>query len=113
MEYDKTTPTPAHCIADFSLIPIGTKDVSIAKEISQVARMAKLSGLHTDIHEVGTVVEGPWAQVTEVIGQAHTMLHRQGTVRIQTDVRITTRTDREQAMNEPVERVSNLMQSDD
>lgn len=24
MEYDKTTPTPAHCIADFSLIPVGT-----------------------------------------------------------------------------------------
>jgi hypothetical protein len=56
MEYDKTTPTPAHCIADFSLIPIGTKDVSFAKEISQVARMAKQSGLHTDIHEVGTVI---------------------------------------------------------
>ncbi|KAL4895090.1 hypothetical protein BDV59DRAFT_200342 [Aspergillus ambiguus] len=112
MEYDKTTPVPNHCIADFSLVPIGTKDVSFAKEISQVARMAKLSGLRVDIHQVGTVIEGPWARVTEVIGQAHTMLHRQGIVRIQTDIRITTRTDREQAMNEPVEKVSNLMESD-
>jgi hypothetical protein len=36
-------------------------------------------------------IEGPWDRVHEVIGQAHTILHQQGIVRIQTDIRVGTR----------------------
>lgn len=32
-------------------------------------------------------LEGPWDRVHQVIGQAHTLLHQQGIVRIQTDIR--------------------------
>ena len=35
--------------------------------------------------------EGSWEDVTRVIGEAHTMLHEKGIVRIQTDVRIGSR----------------------
>ena len=35
--------------------------------------------------------EGPWDDVTRLIGQAHFMLHRKGIVRIQTDIRIGSR----------------------
>ena len=35
--------------------------------------------------------EGPWDKVHQVIGQAHTVLHQQGIVRIQTDVRVGSR----------------------
>lgn len=35
--------------------------------------------------------EGPWDQVSQIIGFAHTLIHQQGIVRIQTDIRITTR----------------------
>lgn len=33
------------------------------------------------------LVEGPWDKVHRVIGQAHTVLHQQGVVRIQSDIR--------------------------
>lgn len=36
-------------------------------------------------------VEGSWDQVHRVIGQAHTLLHNQGIVRIQTDIRVGSR----------------------
>jgi hypothetical protein len=38
-----------------------------------------------------TLLEGSWDRVHEVIGQAHTMLHQQGVVRIQTDIRVGSR----------------------
>lgn len=36
-------------------------------------------------------VEGSWDRVHQVIGQAHTLLHQQGVVRIQTDIRVGSR----------------------
>lgn len=35
--------------------------------------------------------EGSWDDVMRLIGQAHTMLHRKGIVRIQTDIRVGSR----------------------
>jgi len=35
--------------------------------------------------------EGSWDAVMKVIGQAHCMLHEQGIVRIQTDIRVGSR----------------------
>ena len=37
------------------------------------------------------VAEGSWDAVMGVIGQAHTMLHEKGVVRIQTDIRVGSR----------------------
>ncbi|KAL1406054.1 hypothetical protein Q8F55_007737 [Vanrija albida] len=42
----------------------------------------------------GTNVEGPWDKVMEVIGECHKAVHRMGTPRIATDIRIGTRTDK-------------------
>ena len=38
-------------------------------------------------------IEGPWDAVTKLIGQAHTLVHQNGVVRVQTDIRIGTRYD--------------------
>ena len=35
--------------------------------------------------------EGSWEEVMRLIGQAHTMLHEKGIVRIQTDIRVGSR----------------------
>jgi len=36
-------------------------------------------------------IEGPWDDVLRVIGQAHSLLHEKGIVRIQTDIRVGSR----------------------
>ena len=43
------------------------------------------------MHSAGTTVEGSWDGVMRVIGQAHAMLHQEGVVRIQSDIRVGTR----------------------
>ena len=40
---------------------------------------------------IGGYAEGSWDEVMKVIGQAHCMLHEQGVVRIQTDIRVGSR----------------------
>jgi uncharacterized protein YqgV (UPF0045/DUF77 family) len=35
--------------------------------------------------------EGPWDEVMRLIGQAHTIMHEKGVVRVQTDIRVGTR----------------------
>ena len=42
-------------------------------------------------NSIHNLVEGSWDRVLQVIGQAHTILHQQGIVRIQTDIRVGSR----------------------
>ncbi|KAE8367828.1 hypothetical protein BDV27DRAFT_123230 [Aspergillus caelatus] len=90
--------TPPTCIADFSLIPIGSQNASFSKQIAEIQELLQKSGLKYQMTATGTAVEGPWDQVARVIGYAHTLIHQEGIPRIQTDIRITTRTDKDQPM---------------
>lgn len=47
-----------------------------------------------------------------VIGQCHEMLHKEGIVRIQSDVRVGTRTDKRQGMREKVSVVERLLEGE-
>lgn len=58
------------------------------------------------------LTEGSWDDVTRLIGQAHTILHEKGIVRIQTDIRIGSRTDKTQTMEDKVSAVEKLLASD-
>lgn len=56
--------------------------------------------------------EGRWEDVFTVIGQAHTMLHLSGTVRIQSDIRVGTRTDKHQHFGDKVKAVEKILSSE-
>ncbi|KAJ4512834.1 UPF0045 protein M15 [Exophiala dermatitidis] len=108
----KNLETPPKCQADFCLIPIGTPSASVSAQIADVQRLMKASGLKYSMHSAGTTVEGSWEDVTRVIGQAHTLLHKKGIVRIQTDIRIGSRTDKPQTMEDKVAAVEKLLAKD-
>lgn len=57
--------------------------------------------------------EGSWDEVMRVIGQCHAMLHQNGVVRIQSDIRIGTRTDKLQTFKDKVTAVEKLLASDE
>lgn len=123
--------TPSSCTADFCLIPMGTPSPSVSAEIAEVQRLLKRSGLHFSMHSAGTTVgtyrlacaindlhltchiEGPWDDVMRIIGQAHSFLHGSGIVRIQTDIRIGTRTDKKQSFEDKVAAVRALLDGED
>lgn len=58
-------------------------------------------------------MEGSWAQVMEIIGQCHSLLHANGVVRIQTDIRVGSRTDKKQTAADKVNAVEKLLAEDD
>jgi len=102
-------PTPDHCTADFCLIPIGTGSASVSAQIADVQRLVEKSGLKYVMHSAGTTLEGPWDKVHHVIGQAHTILHQQGVVRIQSDIRSGSRIDKVQSFEDKVAAVNKLL----
>ncbi|PKY06429.1 DUF77-domain-containing protein [Aspergillus campestris IBT 28561] len=102
-------PTPTHCVADFCLIPIGTSSPSVSAQIADVQRLIESSGVKYVMHSAGTTIEGTWDRVLQVIGQAHTILHQQGIVRIQTDIRVGSRIDKEQSFQDKVDKVRELL----
>lgn len=109
---------PPKCNADFCLIPLGTADASVSKYIAEVQRLVRG---HPDVkdgtvswtmHSAGTTLEGPWHNVMTIIGQAHQILHDQGVKRVQTDVRIGSRTDKKQTAKDKVDVVEKLLAGD-
>jgi len=105
--------TPEACIADFCLIPIGTPTASVSREIAEVQRLMAKSGLSYSMHSAGTTVEGSWDDVMRVIGQAHTLVHQNGIPRVQTDIRVGSRTDKKQTFGEKVAKVNSLLAGDE
>ena len=53
---DTNIPTPPSCIVDFCLIPLGTPTASVSKEVAEVQRLLKKSGLDYSMHSAGTTV---------------------------------------------------------
>jgi len=106
---ESTVATPSHCIADFCVIPMGTSSASVSVQVADVQRLVAKSGLKYAMHSAGTTLEGPWDAVVTVIGQAHTLLHEQGIVRVHTDIRIGSRTDKEESMDDKVSAVEKLL----
>ena len=93
-------------------MPIGTGSASVSGEIAEVQRILKRSGLHYEMSSAGTVVDGPWDDVMKIIGQAHSYLHGNGVVRIQTDIRVGSRTDKKQSPQDKVDAVNELLSNE-
>lgn len=104
--------TPASCYVDFCLVPVGTGNVSVANEVAEVQRVLKASGLKYTMHSAGTTVEGSWDEVMKVIGQAHAVVHQGGVKRVQTSMRVGTRTDKKQTAEDKVKRVQGILSQD-
>ncbi|KAL2124363.1 hypothetical protein VTJ04DRAFT_728 [Mycothermus thermophilus] len=106
-------PTPAACYVDFCLVPIGTGNVSVAKEVAEVQKVLKASGVKYTLHSAGTTVEGSWDEVMKVVGQCHSAVHQLGAVRIQTSMRVGSRIDKAQTAEEKVKRVQDILEEDE
>ncbi|KHN99467.1 uncharacterized protein MAM_02320 [Metarhizium album ARSEF 1941] len=112
MDYDSIR-TPDACYADFCLIPVGTGTASVAREVARVQRVLEASGLKYTLHSAGTTVEGGWDDVMTAIGKAHAAVHEGGVARVQSSVRVGSRTDKKQTAEDKVRRVEDLLGRDE
>ncbi len=88
-------------IAEFTVIPIGV-GVSLSEYVAACERVLAETGLHYELHANGTNLEGEWEAVMDAIKACHESLHGMGVPRISTIVKIGTRTDMDQKMDEKV-----------
>lgn len=100
-----------HCLADVCIIPIGTGSASVSNEVAAVTKLARLSHLSCTLHSAGTTIEGPWTEVMELIGRFHETLHNSGVVRVQSDIRVGTRTDKLQSPQDKIDKVEQKLKS--
>jgi uncharacterized protein (TIGR00106 family) len=91
-------------IADFCLVPMGV-GVSVSKYIVECEKILTDAGLKTQLHAYGTNIEGEWDEVFAAIKRCHEHVHEMGAPRITTTIKLGTRTDRDQTMEDKVRSV--------
>ncbi|MBU0640493.1 MAG: MTH1187 family thiamine-binding protein [Planctomycetes bacterium] len=95
-------------IVDFCIVPIGV-GVSVSKYVAACEHVLNDAGLTTQLHAYGTNIEGEWEAVFAAIKRCHEVVHEMGAPRISTTIRLGTRTDRPQTMDDKLRSVAEKM----
>jgi uncharacterized protein (TIGR00106 family) len=97
-------------IVDFCLVPIGT-GVSLSPYVAACEAILEAAGLKTALHANGTNIEGEWDAVFAAIKRCHQAVHEMGAPRISSIIKLGTRTDRPQTMEDKMESVLDKMRT--
>jgi len=95
-------------IADVCVIPLGV-GVSVSEYVVACERIFREAGLNPRLHGYGTNVEGEWDQVMAALKRCHETVHAMGAPRISTSMRLGTRTDREQSVEDKIQSVASKL----
>lgn len=95
-------------MVDFCLIPIGV-GVSLSEYIVACQKLLQERGLKTELHAYGTLIEGEWDDVFEAVRDCHARVHEMGCPRINTSLKVGTRSDRSQTGDDKIRSVEEKM----
>jgi uncharacterized protein (TIGR00106 family) len=98
-------------IVDLTIVPIGV-GVSLSKYVAACEAVLDRPGLTTSLHPNGTSIEGEWEEVFKAIKECHQKIHAMGAPRIHTNIKLGTRTDREQTMQDKLDSVAAKIAAD-
>jgi len=90
-----------HVIAYLCILPLRV-GLSLSQYVAACEKVLKEANLNPRLHAYGTNVEGEWDEVMAALKRCHEVVHEMGAPRITTTVRLGTRTDREQTMNDKI-----------
>ena len=88
-------------LLDLCIVPLGV-GVSLSGYIAACEKVLQEAGLKTSLHSYGTNIEGEWDLVFAAVKRCHEVLHELGAPRITTTIKMGTRTDRDQSMEDKV-----------
>ncbi|MCB9830883.1 MAG: MTH1187 family thiamine-binding protein [Planctomycetes bacterium] len=91
-------------IIDLCVVPIGV-GVSVSSYVAACSRIIAASGLEHRLHAYGTNIEGDWDAVMAVVKLCHEEVHAMGAPRISSTIKLGTRIDREQSMDDKIRSV--------
>jgi len=96
------------CMADLCVIPFN-QQISVADEIATCHRVLQTFALDIQLHGYGTNLYGDWDEVFGAIKACHEALHESGIVRISSTIKVGTRTDKDQTIQEKVQAVEDRL----
>ncbi len=88
-------------IMDLCVVPMGV-GVSVSEYVVACHEVLKEAGLQTELHAYGTNIEGEWDKVMAAVKACHEKVHEMGSPRITTTIKMGTRTDRQQTMEDKI-----------
>jgi uncharacterized protein (TIGR00106 family) len=91
-------------LVDLCIVPIGV-GVSLSSYVAACEKVLTEAGLKSSLHSYGTNVEGEWDAVFAAVKRCHEVVHEMGAPRITTTIKLGTRTDRVQSMEDKVRSV--------
>ena len=91
-------------LVDLSVVPLGV-GVSLSKYVAACEKVLVAAGLKTALHGYGTNIEGEWDDVFAAVKRCHEVVHEMGAPRVSTTMRVGTRTDRAQTLEDKVRSV--------
>lgn len=92
-------------MVDLCVVPMGV-GVSVSKHVAACEKVLSDAGLKTHLHAYGTNIEGEWDAVFAAIKKCHETVHEMGAPRITTTIKVGTRTDRIQTMEDKINSVN-------
>ena len=91
-------------IVDLCVIPMGV-GVSVGAYIARCQQILEEAHLEHRLHTWGTNIEGEWDEVFAAIKRCHEVMHDEGIPRVATQIKVGTRIDREQSMQDKIDSV--------
>lgn len=79
--------------AELQVIPIGS-DVSVRQEVTRVVEMLQKYDFIVETHASGTDIEGDLSEILAAVEKIHETLHKEGSVRLVSYLKLETRTDK-------------------
>jgi uncharacterized protein (TIGR00106 family) len=92
-------------IMDLCVVPLGV-GVSLSEYVAACERVLRAANVKVQLHAYGTNIEGEWDEVFAAVQRCHEVLHGMGVPRISTTIKLGTRTDRAQTMEDKVASVT-------
>jgi uncharacterized protein (TIGR00106 family) len=95
-------------IVDLCVVPLGV-GVSLSPYVAACEKVLAEAGLTFQLHPNGTDIEGEWDAVFAAIKRCHQVVHEMGAPRIATTLRVGTRIDRVQTMEDKIKSVQSKL----
>lgn len=95
-------------LVDLAIVPLGV-GLSLSRYVAVCEQVLKEAGLKTALHANGTNIEGEWDEVFAAVKKCHELLHSMGVPRVTATLRVGTRTDKDQSLEDKVRSVQEKM----
>ncbi|MGI9606127.1 MAG: MTH1187 family thiamine-binding protein [Acidimicrobiales bacterium] len=98
-------------MVDLCVVPIGV-GTSVSPYVAECQRVIDEAGLEHSMHAYGTNIAGEWDDVMATVKRCHEAVHAMGAPRVTTTMKMGTRTDRTQTMQDKIDSVEAKLSAD-